>query len=49
MTANGKSGDTNYSKNFISNYVTRTPSEPPLNHKFRDEDKSRFISSKTFN
>jgi hypothetical protein len=29
--------------NFIPNYVTITPSEPPLLHKFRDLDKGKWI------
>lgn len=28
---------TNADKNFIKNYVTATPSEPPMLHKFRTE------------
>jgi hypothetical protein len=30
---------TNNENNYIKNYVTATPSEPPLLHKFREEDK----------
>ena len=35
-------------KNFISNYVSATPSEPPLNHNFRDINKSKWINKKGF-
>ena len=31
------------SSNFIPNYVTITPSEPPLLHKFRDMDRERWL------
>jgi hypothetical protein len=30
--------------NYIQNYVTRDPSEPPLLHKFRDKDKERWLA-----
>ena len=30
------------SNNFIPNYVHATPSEPPLNHKFREIDKNKW-------
>ena len=29
--------------NYIQNYVTRDPSEPPLLHKFRDKNKDKWI------
>ena len=29
--------------NFIPNYVRATPSEPPLNYKYRDIDKNKWI------
>ena len=35
-------------RNYISNYVTKTPSEYPLNHKFRDENKEKWIIKKNF-
>jgi hypothetical protein len=47
-TSNPVRGDRDYAKNFIDNYVSRTPSETPLAHKFRDEDKTKFMSSKSF-
>ena len=34
--------------NFIPNYVTSTPSEPPLNHKYRDVDKTKWINKNGF-
>jgi hypothetical protein len=34
--------------NFIPNYVTATPSEPPLNHRYRDIDKNKWINKKGF-
>ena len=33
---------------FISNYVQLTPSESPLNHKFRDVEKKKWITQKGF-
>ena len=33
------------SSNFIPNYVTITPSEPPLLHKFRDLDKDKWVDN----
>ena len=30
--------------NYIQNYVTQDPSEPPILHKFRDEDKEKWLS-----
>ena len=31
-------------KSYIKNYVARDPSEAPVLHKFRSEDKSKFIA-----
>ena len=36
------------SNNFIPNYVHATPSEPPLNHKFREIDKNKWINKSGF-
>ncbi len=30
--------------NFIENYVTRDPSDPPVLHQFRSEDKGKWIA-----
>lgn len=35
-------------RNDIQNYVSRTPGEFPLNHKFRDEHKERWIVKRSF-
>ena len=35
-------------RNYISNYVSATPSEPPLNHNFRDINKTKWINKKGF-
>jgi len=35
-------------RNYINNYVTKTPSEYPLNHKFREENKEKWIIKKNF-
>ncbi len=35
-------------RNYISNYVTKSPSEYPLNHKFREENKEKWIIKKNF-
>lgn len=29
---------------FISNYVNRDPSEPPVNHRFRVVDKKKWVA-----
>ncbi len=34
--------------NYIENYVQMTPSENPLNHKFREEKKEKWITKKGF-
>ena len=34
--------------NFIPNYVRATPSEPPLNYKYRDIDKNKWINKNGF-
>ena len=34
--------------NFIPNYVSATPSEPPVNHKYRDVDKTKWINKNGF-
>ena len=34
--------------NFIPNYVSATPSEPPLNHRYRDIDKNKWINKNGF-
>lgn len=34
--------------NFISNYVSATPSQPPLNHNFREIDKNKWMNKKGF-
>ena len=34
--------------NFIKNYVSATPSEPPLCHKFREVNKNKWINKKGF-
>ena len=34
--------------NYISNYVQMTPSENPLNHKFRSENKEKWMTKKGF-
>jgi hypothetical protein len=33
---------------YIENYVQQTPSEFPLNHKFREEDKEKWMTPKGF-
>lgn len=33
---------------FIGNYVNMTPSEPPLNHKFRDVNRNKWMDQKGF-
>lgn len=33
---------------YISNYVNMTPSEPPVNHKYRDVNKKKWITEKGF-
>lgn len=40
----------NYSNKYklIDNYVTKEPSESPLNHKFRSENKKKWITEKGF-
>jgi DNA-binding protein len=40
----------NYSMkpHYIENYVQQTPSEFPLNHKFREEDKEKWMTPKGF-
>ena len=35
-------------KNFISNYVSATPSEPPSNHNFREVNKSKWVNKRGF-
>ena len=35
-------------ENFISNYVQKTPSEFPLNHKFRETNKKKWLIKKGF-
>ena len=34
--------------NYISNYVCASPSEPPLNHNFREVNKNKWINKKGF-
>jgi len=34
--------------NYIKNYVNLTLSEPPLNHKFREESKEKWVSKRNF-
>ena len=34
---------TNTEKNFIKNYVTATPSNPPLTHQFREDKKDTWV------
>ena len=34
--------------NFISNYVAATPSESPLNHNFREVNKTKWINRRGF-
>ena len=34
--------------NFIPNYVTITPSEPPILHKFRDENRENWIGEQNW-
>lgn len=34
---------TNNDQNFIKNYVSADPSNPPLLHKFREESKDKWI------
>jgi hypothetical protein len=36
-------GKASHSNNFIPNYVTITPSEPPILHKFRDTERDRWL------
>lgn len=33
---------------FISNYVSLDPSNPPILHKFREEDRSKWIGNSGF-
>ena len=33
---------------FIPNYVNATPSEPPLNHKYREVNKNKWINKSGF-
>ena len=47
-TTSLKSALKTQSKNFIQNYVNRTPSQPALIHKFRDVDKNKFIEKREF-
>lgn len=35
---------TNNEKKFVKNYVTATPSNPPMLHKFRQEEKEGWVS-----
>lgn len=35
-------------RNFISNYVSATPSESPLNHNFREVNKTKWVDKKGF-
>ena len=35
-------------RNYISNYVSKSPSEFPLQHKFREENKEKWIIKKNF-
>lgn len=37
---------TNNKDNFIPNYVQRDPSEPPMLHKFREEDKKSWVGGR---
>jgi hypothetical protein len=50
--ATPKNFDTNYTKNagtsYIRNYVSMDPSEPPVLHKYREQDKSKWIGGKFF-
>lgn len=41
-------GHYSFHPNYIKNYVQLTPSESPLNHKFRDVQKSKWITEKGF-
>ena len=40
----GKSTTSRMDKHFISNYVFRDPSPPPIMHKFRVETKEKFLA-----
>ena len=41
-------GKYSFHDRYISNYVNMTPSEPPVNHKYRDVNKKKWITEKGF-
>ena len=44
----GKASSLADAERYIPNYVTITPSEPPILHKFRNVDRDKWIDDKNF-